>query len=382
MTRKVFALCALSLILGSLTACKKYSDDAKVQAGKMLYHCAMHPQIVSDKPGECPICHMTLVPFQPQTPPARRILFYRNPMDPKVTSPVPMKDSMGMDFVPVYSDESAGGASIPGQASIQMDPAAEQRIGVKTTEAAVRDLEARIQAAARIAYDPQLYSAALEHQEAVKFLTSAQGAPSREQAQATVHSSRLRLRQMGLSDSQIEDISKPGYDPSSLLVGSKGGKVWAYLDVFDDQASLVRQGQTVELTSPALPGKVFQGTVQAIDPVVNSETRTVKVRAKVPDPNGELRPGIYLSGVIHGSGGTALAVPDTAVIDTGSRQLVYVQTAPGSYEPRKVRVGRQASGFSEITEGLKAGEKVVTAANFFIDSESRIQAAGQGAENP
>src|SRR5205814_4737217 len=109
----------------------------------------------------------------------------------------------------------------------------EQRIGVQVIEAQVRDLVVPIRAAARVAYDPQLYSAALEHQEAVILLERArkEGGSGAEQAEETVRSSALRLSQMGLSNDQIDQISQPGYDPSSLLVGSKGGRVWVYVDV-------------------------------------------------------------------------------------------------------------------------------------------------------
>lgn len=370
-----------------LPACSKRSSDQQVPpaASKTLYHCAMHPKIISDKPGECPICHMTLSPVETGLEPAptapHKLLYYRNPMNPSATSPVPMKDSMGMDYIPVYSDDVQGKTTVPGQATIHLSEGVEQRVGVQVTEAQVRNLVLPVRAAARVAYDPQLYSAALEHQEAVKFLAQArkEGGSNMDQAEATVHSSQLRLQQMGLSNDQIELISQPGYDPSSLLVGSKSGRVWVYVDVFDNQAAAVKPGQSVELTSTALPGKVFTGTVRAIDPIVNPESRTVRVRVSASSPGGELRPGIYVSAVIHAALGRALAIPDSAVVDTGSRQLVYVQTAPGTYEPRQVRVGRQAEGYAEILEGLKPGEKVVSSANFLIDSESRIQGAAQEA---
>ncbi len=398
--RKAKTLVALSGVIAALIfpACKKNPQGTgdRVQgapagsqpSAKTLYQCAMHPQIVSDRPGECPICHMKLVPIQSPAPkPEKKINYYRNPMDPSVTSPVPMKDSMGMDYIPVYSDDgqapsaSAHEPTVSGQAAIQLSGDVQQRIGVQLVEAQRRDLTLPIRAAARVAYDPQLYSAAVEHQEAVQFLARAQkeGSSGLEQAEATVRSSTLRLRQMGLSNGQIEQISSPSYDPSNLLAGSKTGKAWVYADVSDSQAAAIKIGQAVDLDSSALPGRRLSGTVQGIDPIVNAESRTIRVRILVPNTGGELRSGIFLNAVIHASLGKALAVPESAVLDTGTRQLVYVQNAPGSFQPRAVRIGRQAEGMIEIIEGLQAGEKVVSSANFLIDSESKIQAAAQEA---
>jgi Cu(I)/Ag(I) efflux system membrane fusion protein len=333
------ALWFLILGLVVLPACTQTYEPGKAQASKTLYHCAMHPQIVSDKPGECPICHMHLVPFTP--------------------------------------NGEVRGAGTSSQVAIRMTPGIEQQIGVQVSEVQVRDLVLLIRAAARVAYDPQLYSAALEHREARKFLAQARknkNEESLEQAQATVRASELRLRQMGLAEEQMEEISRPGYDLSGLLVGSLGGAVWIYAEIPDTQMNAIRTGQPVELTSPAMPGKTFKGTVKGIDPIVSSETRTVRARIRVADPAGELKPGVYLSAVIQTSLGKVLSLPESAVMDTGTRQLVYVQTAPGSYEPRPVRLGRQAEGYYEVLGGLNPGDKVASSANFLIDSESRIQA--------
>ena len=364
------------------TACSKKGDQMAA-AVHMLYHCAMHPQIVSDKPGECPICHMRLVPIdtaaQSPVPGApKKILFYRNPMNPSATSPVPMKDSMGMAYIPVYEDKSSSASAIPGQATVHLSPGIGEQIGVTVTPAAMRDLSVSIRAAAKVAYDPQLYSAALEHQESLKFLRKARAQGSDdlvEQAKSTVSSSELRLRQMGLSTEQIEDIGKSSYSPDDLILGSKTGSLWVYASVFDYDASLIRPGQKADLSSPSLSGKIYEGTVYAIDPVLSNETRTLRVRIRIPHTDGSLKPEMYLSAVIQARLGRHLAVPVSAVMDTGTRQLVYVQKEPGSFEPREVQLGHRADNYYEILKGLKEGEKVVTSANFLIDSESRIQAA-------
>ena len=392
-----FLSCLGLVISVGFSACSRRSAEpsSRSVAGKTLYHCAMHPQIVSDKPEECPICHMRLVLFENRAPlPAtgaqgalgpratgrEKILFYRNPMNPSATSPVPMKDSMGMDYIPVYEDQGRPASPVQGQAAVHLTPGIEQQIGVTVAPAEMRDLSVRIRAAAKVAYDPQLYSAALEHQEALNFLKKAQAQGSSdlvEQAESTVRSSELRLRQMGLSDEQIADIGKSSYNPADLILGSKKGSLWVYASVSDYDASLIRPGQEVELTSPALPGKSYHGTVYAIDPVLSNDTRTLRVRIRIPRTDGSLRPEMYLSAVIHARLGRRLAVPESAIMDTGTRQLVYVQKEPGTYEPREVQVGHRADNYYEILKGLQEGEKVVTSANFLIDSESRIQAATQ-----
>jgi len=314
------------------------------------------------------------------------VLYYRNPMNPSVTSSVPMKDEMGMDYIPVYANENQAAAPVPGRATIRMAPGVDQEIGVTVATAAVRDLVFPVRAAARVAYDPPLYNATLEHREAAAFALQArrEGTPDlREQAQATLQSSRLRLRQMGLSDDQIADVEKPAYDPSSLLLGSQGGRAWVYADVYDNEANLIHPGQGVELTSPAMPGQTFYGTVRSIDPILNSDTRTLRVRIEVLHSPSPLRPETYVSATIHAELGRHLAVPEGAVLDTGTRQLVYVLKDQGTYEPREVRLGRRAGGYYEILAGLAPGEKVSASANFLIDSESRIEAsAPETAQHP
>ena len=324
---------------------------------------------------------MKLVPGnEPAAPSERKVLYYRNPMNPSATSPVPLQDSMGMDYVPVYA-EGESGPGVPGQADVQVSGGREQLIGVKLARAEMRDLFDTVRASAKVAYDPGLYSAILEHREAVEGLRKSQNAASaafQAEAQATVDASRLRLRQMGLSDDQIDQASQPGFDPSNLLLGRPGGRVWVYIDLYDYEARLVKPGQRVSFESTSYPGHVFEGTVRSIDQVVNAETRTLRARADVPNPRGELKPDMYLSATVYVPLGRKLAIPETAILDTGTRQIVYVAKEPGHYEPREVRLGREAGGYYEVASGLKEGEQVVNSANFFIDSESKIRAAAQG----
>ncbi len=377
--------CAPTFLLGflwlGLPACSKSSSSSSVAAAKTGYHCPMHPQYHSEKPGDCPICQMKLIADEEAAPAKaeHKIVHYRNPMDARVTSPTPMKDPMGMDYVPVYADEMTSG-SVTGQANVQVSGGREQLIGVKLARAEVRDLFDSVRASAKVAYDPGLYSAILEHREAVSALQKGRDSGSAEfaaEAKSTVQASRLRLRQMGLSDDQIDQAGEAGYDPSNLLVGRAGGKIWVYIDLYDYEARLVKPGQKAVFESTSFQGRHFEGIVRSVDQVVNAETRTLRARAEVPNPNGELKPDMYLSAIVYAPVGKKLAIPDTAVLDTGARQLVYVSKEAGHYEPREVKLGREAGGYYEVISGLTEGEQVVSSANFFIDSESKIRAAAQ-----
>lgn len=324
---------------------------------------------------------MQLVPDSESTTTKKehKIVYYRNPMDPRVTSPTPAKDPMGMEYVPVYEDEIQSTGTVSGQATVSVNEAQQQLVGVKVAPVEMRDLFVIVRASARVAYDPGLYSAILEHQGAIEAANNSTGSSAiHKESEATVRASTLRLRQMGLSQEQINRVSQPGFDPANLLLGKAGETIWVYAEIYDYEAGLVRSGQEVDLTSPAFPGKTFKGTVRAVDSIVNAETRTLRARIETPNPNGDLKPDMYLNAAIHAALGKKLAVPEAAVIDTGTRQLVFVESTPGQFEPRVIEVGRQADGYYEVRTGLHEGEKVSTAANFLIDSESKLKAAVQG----
>jgi Cu(I)/Ag(I) efflux system membrane fusion protein len=389
MTTRYGLLMGLVLGLVALPACKKETGNSAAAMMHTLYHCAMHPQIIRDKPGDCPICQMRLVPIEstergtPGPAQAAMPLYYRNPMDPRITSKVPMKDSMGMDYVPVYPEASESSMTpLPvGQGRVSISENREQLIGVKLATVQRRALDQKIHAAARVAYDPALYSAILEHQQVVR---SAKERPAtgsaeyRDEAASTVQASTLRLRQMGLSRQQIEAYGNASEPPANLLLGQSGGTLWVYAELYDYEAGMVHAGQTVTLTSPAFPGQSFQGRVKAVDTIMNSETRTLRARVEVPNADNTLKPEMYLTAEIHVVVGEGLTVPTAAILDTGERQIVYVAKGQGHYEPRMVKVGRSADGVALILSGLSEGDVVVASANFFIDSESKFQAAAQG----
>jgi Cu(I)/Ag(I) efflux system membrane fusion protein len=159
--------------------------------------------------------------------------------------------------------------------------------------------------------------------------------------------------------------------------------VWVLADVPEYALASVELGQAATIRVRSLPGRSFDGSVALIYPQVNKETRTTKVRIVIPNPEGVLRPDMYADvGIERGAGKPVVAVPNSAVIDTGTRQVVILARGEGRFEPREVKIGAQGGGFTEIREGVTSGDQVVTAANFLIDAESNLKAALQAFTPP
>lgn len=365
------------------------SSSMTGRAEKGVYQCAMHPQIVSDEPGICPICQMKLQRVddaegggategrEAVSSAARKPKFYRHPMRADVVSSEPAKDEMGMAYIPVYEDEpQANGTDVPGHASFTLTAERQQLIGVTKARIERRPLEIEIRAVGRVAYDPKLYQAVVEYREATRSKRGIADSPLREAqsgADALVRGARLKLRQLGLSEDQIGMVTKGTGDPVELLLPGKS--VWVYAQVYEYEAPLVKPGQAMVVTSPALPGVRFTTQVMAIDPILDPMTRTTRVRGLVSTPDATLRPESFVDVTIKVPLGEKLAVPEESVLDTGDHQIVFAVKDDGIFEPRAVALGREAQGYYEVQSGLSEGEQVVTSANFLIDSESRFRAA-------
>ena len=379
----------LGIVLGVLLALagnvvvtrlpREHAGGEGAVTGSTRYQCPMHPQIVADRPGLCPICQMQLqrvedVPATP-SPKGGRVLFYRHPMRPDVTSPTPAKDEMGMDYVPVYEEQVGGEGGIPGHAAFTLSPERQQLIGVKAQTVERRPLDVEIRTVGKVAYDPGLYQALVEYREALRARAALGGASpeARFGADALVRAAGLKLRQQGVSEAQIREIGRDDRDPVNLLLPGKS--VWIYGQVYEYEVDLVRPGQEMVVTSPSLPGRTFRARVVAVDPILSATTRTARVRALFATPDESLRPETFVHVVLHVPLGDKVAVPESAVLDTGERQVVFVLAGEGRFEPRAVELGREANGYREVLVGVEPGERVVTSANFLIDSESRFRAA-------
>lgn len=368
--------------------CKGKHEAHQSGKGKALYQCSMHPHIVSDKPENCPICGMRLTKVdQPseggQAKKGRgKILYYQHPMNPGVTSPVPAKDEMGMDYTPVYEGDvaRAGTITIPGHGEVTISPERQQLIGVESMLIKKMPLSVTIRAVGRVAYDPELYNFLSEYKQALSVqekVKESQLPEIQERSAALVRSSELKLRQLGLSDAQMKELLKVDQENSNLLLPTE--KAWVYGEIYEYEMKLVRPGQMAQITTQALPGMTFEGKVIAIDPIVNAMSRTLKVRIGVENKDKSLSPEMYVDVVIEAPLGEKLAIPEDALFDMGDKQFVFVDKGEGRFVPTEIKIGHEAEGYYEVLKGLTEGEKVITSANFLIDSESRFRAAAQGA---
>jgi Cu(I)/Ag(I) efflux system membrane fusion protein len=155
--------------------------------------------------------------------------------------------------------------------------------------------------------------------------------------------------------------------------------MWALIDVAERDLGTISKGQAATVRARSFPGREFSGKVEVIYPEINKETRTARIRVELPNHDLALLHDMYVDAQIETGGGEpVLAVPESAVMDTGSRQAVFVDKGQGRFEPREVKLGHRGSGYVEIREGVADGEPVVVAANFLIDAESNLKAALKG----
>lgn len=371
---------------------------------------------------------------------SNKILYYRNPMGLPDTSPVPKKDAMGMDYVPVF--ESGQGES--GQLTISLEKV--QKLGVKSEKVALRVLNKTLRASGRIeiderrsytiapkfegwveklyvnttgeqvvkgqplfdVYSPELISAQREYALASQGVAALGDADqdAKKSMKQLAEASRMRLKNWGMDDAQIGATEKQSITflaPVTGIVLEKKAvqgmrfmpgevlyqiadlsSVWVVAEVAEQDIASVRLGSIAQVKVDAYPQNDFKGKISFIYPTLDTATRTVKVRMEVANPRGLLKPAMFANvEIMDTHEAMVLTVPSTAVIDSGTRKLVLVQLAQGNFEPRTVRVGRRGDQYVEVLEGITEGELVVTSANFLIDSESNLKAAlGGMSTNP
>lgn len=338
---------------GTVTSGEQEAGDPAQAAKKDLYRCSMHPQIVSDKPGTCPICQMQLEKVEDEE----------------------SHSDHGHD----HGSATATETSVQGRASFSLSQERQQIIGVTTMKVTVRPLSFEVRASGRVAFDPELFTAIEEYRQAILTRPQMEESRLREQANSLVASAKTKLRLMGLSESQIRALGAGESDPMSLLLPK--GSVWVYAEVFEYEVAGLKTGLAVDVEAPSLPGKTFSGKVASISPVVSSPTRTVRLQSVVPDPERLLRPDTFVNVKIKVDLGKKLAVPEGSILHSGEDFYVFVVSDKGRFEPRLIRTGLKTKEHYEVLSGLTEGETVVTSANFLIDSESRLRGVLQGGSN-
>lgn len=427
----------------------------KTERKVLFYRNPMNPTVTSPEPKKDEM-GMDYIPVYEEAASAKeekKALFYRHPMNPSVTSPTPQKDEMGMDYIPVYKEEG-GAEEVPG--TVRISPEKIQKIGVKSSVVTRLSLKRIIRTVGRIApderrvfnisakvggwveklyvnrtdqmvshdepllelYSPELVSAQEEYLLAFEAAEKVKESPYpeiRDNAESLLKASRQRLKYWDISEGQIKRLEKDAKITRTMTIrtpahGSVTEKmvvegtrieageplfkiidhsvVWIYGELYEYELPFVKVGQKAKIMPSYSPSEVQIGEIQHIythlgtiryTPEGGAEVRTAKIRFELPNPEHKLKLEMYVKVELEVDvARDAVAVPDSALIDTGVRQVVIIDKGDGRFEPRDVEVGAKAEGYYEIREGVKEGEAVVTSANFLVDSESNLKAALAG----
>ena len=353
-----------------------------------------------------------------------KILYYRAPMNPGVISPVPAKDSMGMDYVPVYANDSGGGAAIRISSTVQ------ENLGILTAPVRREDLHREIHTVGYVDYDQstvlrlhtrsdgwitelpitstgasvqkgqllfRLYSPTLVTAEQ-EYIQAAKGGN-----QAFMDASENRLRSLGVAEEEIDRLKRTGEPGKSIayyadrtgvveMLNARPGlyvtsdaevmqlgvfsRVWVEAEVFENESSWVRVGNRAEARFASAPGEVAHGTVNFVSSELDPTTRALKVRMSFANPDAALKANMYADVTLFGAPEmNVLTVPREALIRTGEDERVIVALGNGRFEAREVTAGVESGGRVAVLSGLKDGDTVVTSGQFLLDSEASLKAS-------
>lgn len=360
------------------------------------YQCPMHPAVVQDHPGLCPICNMKLVKVTPAK------------VEPQTMTPRTEVDGLGL---------------------VELDPARQQLIGLKTAQADVGVVGGALRTSARVSvdetrvrkvnvkvggfieklyvdfvgkpvrkgqplyslYSPEILGAENELLVAKKMNDAQLLAASRRKLELWgVPSGELeRLEREQTASGVVTFLSsvsgvvtaKDVVEGSRVELGAMPfeivdlSTVWVWADVYETELRFITPGLTASLRLDAWPGREWQGKVLFVDPVLDAKTRTARVRLAFSNAQGELKPEMFGEVTLARASRSVLRIPADAVVQTGTQQVVFVARGEGRFEPRVIEVGERGREFVEVLSGLVAGEAVVTRANFLVDSESRLRAS-------
>lgn len=370
---------------------------AEEPAGAQTYFCPMHPSYTSDRPGDCPICNMRLVPLKPGSQPTS--------------------------------------SNVEGHAVITIDDGRRQLIGVRSGQVERKAVEKRVRAVGRVEAaetrlstvnlkvggwieelfvrstgtdvhkgDPlfALYSPELIEAQRYFVLALNGSATSGADVQPALRAARERLLLLDQSEEQIRELEATREVPhtTTFLAPSEGvvmrrnvvqgtrveagvdlyeladlSEVWVYADVYEYELPLVHAGMKAWIQLASQPGEPLTGTVDFVYPDLEESTRTARVRIALSNAEHRLKPGMYATVFLSADLGEQLVIDDQAVLYTGTRQLVFVDLGEGRFEPREVQTGEHVGGEVVVLDGLSVGERVVVSGNFLVDSESRLKSA-------
>lgn len=410
---KIFYVCPMNCIPGYTSdkkgECPKCGMDLvpkKVEEKKKekkIYYCPMHPNYTSNKPGECPICGMDLVPKKEEEKRVEKGEVFISPEKQQI---IGVKTDT-VKYINLVKNVSAKGVVEYDERKIfnvttKIDGYIE-KLFVNYTGKFINKGDALF-----TIYSPELVSAQQEYLLSLKsedIGKNSEFTDIKKSSLALVDAARKKLKLWDISDEQIKNLEKTGeikktltiYSPYSGFVIEKipieGMKVmpgdmlykiadissvWIIADIYEQDISFIRLGQTAEISLLAAPGKKLFGKVSYIYPYLDNETRTVKVRIEVPNPNFILKKGMYANVDINIKIGRKLSIIDTAVIDTGERQIVILAKEKGHFMPVEVKLGAKCENYYEVLSGVKEEDIVVVNANFLIDSESKMKEALTG----
>ncbi|MDX1252451.1 MAG: efflux RND transporter periplasmic adaptor subunit [Gammaproteobacteria bacterium] len=368
----------------------------------------------------------------------KKILFYRHPMNPSITSPTLQKDEMGMAYIPVYTEEEK---KTEATGVVSIDPRIVQNLGARTAAVgrhrfavpidtvgtvaidergisffnpkvsgwverlhvrAVGDSVRRSQLLAEI-YSPELVSAQEEFLVALHGAKRFNDSPLAKDSASLLETARARLRLLDVPDAEIQSLERgavirrtvkihaPHAGTVTELTMREGGyvtpdtrlysladlsRVWVNVEIYASQLGRVKQGDPVTLHLAFMPGREWRGRIDYLYPTVNAQSRTVQARLVFDNPGGALRPGMYANATIQTSmRDNVLAVPREALLRTGTQEVVILALGEGRFKPVTVRAGTEDGGMVEILEGLEEGNQVVLSGQFLIDAEASFKSA-------
>lgn len=422
--RRITVLLMLVALFVGANSCTK--KDASGKPSDVDYWtCTMHPSVREKGPGKCPICSMDLVPVMKEsaTPAGssksapqhdHAAMLAGKPSASGATSspshefivPIERQQQIGVRYAKVEREPlrhtiRAVGLIVPDKTRNWQFVSRVDGYVQKLDVTAPGELVEKDAPLLSI-YSPDLLTSEREFVELLRMRDQARSKDARETPQRLIGSAKRRLQLWNVTEQQIADLEKTrkASDTLTLLSPFRGvvqsvpveqGKsvktgdllvdvadlsvVWLWAEFYENELSMLQVGQKLTITAKSYPGQNFDGTISLIDPFLDATKRTAKVRIDIPNPDFKLRPGMYVNAELEMDMGTALTIPVSAVMPTGTRSVAFVDKGEGKLEPRIVQLGTKYGDIYEVQSGLQENERVVASANFLIDAESKVQGA-------